>query len=63
MEADTSFLTIYDGGSEQAEMIANLSTTINGTKISTPRNQMFAILYTNGQNATIKLNAAVIKCK
>ena len=54
---------IYDGGSEQAEMIANLSTTMNGTKISTPRNQMFAILYTNGQNATIKLNAAVNKCK
>ena len=63
MEADTNFLTIYDGGSEQAEMIANLSTTINGIKISTPRNQMFAMLYTNGQNPTIKLNAAVIKCK
>ena len=63
MEADTSFLTIYDGGSEQAEMIANLSKTMNGTKIPIPRNQMFAMLYTNGQNATIKLNAAVNKCK
>ena len=64
MEADTSFLTIYDGGSEQAEMIANLSTTINDTKISTPRNQIFVVLHANGNNnASIRLNATVIQSK
>ena len=63
MEANTGYLTIYDGGSEQAEIINTLNGAMNDTKISTPRNQMFAMLYTNGQNATIKLNAAVIKCK
>ena len=61
MEADTGFLMIYDGGSEQAEMIGNLNGEINDTKISTPRNQAFIVLHTNGKNASIKLYAAVIE--
>ena len=32
--ADNSSLTIYDGGSEQAEMIANLHGTMNDIKLS-----------------------------
>ena len=64
LEADISFLTIYEGGSEQAEMIANLHGTMNGTKISTPKNQIFAVLNTNGNNnASIRLNAAVLESK
>ena len=63
MEADASFLKIYDGGSEQAEMISNLKGAMNGTKISTPRNQIFVILHTNGNNASIRLNAKVIESK
>ena len=58
MEADTGFLKIYDGGSEQAEMIANFSTALNHNKISTPRNQMFAMLHTN---AGVRISATVIK--
>ena len=58
-----SFLKIYDGGSEQAEIIANLNEAINGTKVSTPRNQIFVILDTNGNNGNIRLNAAVIESK
>ena len=54
---------IYDGGSEQAEMIGNLNGEINDTKISTPRNQVFVVLHTNGKNASIRLNATVIKSK
>ena len=61
MEADTGFLMIYDGGSEQAEMIGNLNGEINDTKISTPRNQAFVVLHTNGKNASIKLSAEVIE--
>ena len=60
---ETGFLTIYDGGSEQAEMIGNLNEAINDTKISTPRNQIFLVLHTNGNNASIRLNATVIKSK
>ena len=63
MEADTSFLTIYDGGSEQAEMIANLNGAMNGTKISTPRNQIFVVFHTNANNGSIRLHAAVIESK
>ena len=64
MEANTGYLTIYDGGSEQAEIIANLNGAMNDTKISTPRNQIFVVLHTNGNNnANIRLNATVIECK
>ena len=62
MEADTSFLTIYNGGSAQAEIISYLNGAINDIKISTPRNQIFVVL--NGNNNTsIRLNAAVIASK
>ena len=64
MEANTGYLTIYDGGSEQAEIINTLNGAMNDTKISTPRNQIFVVLYTNGNNnANIRLNATVIECK
>ena len=60
MENDNSSLIIYDGGSEQAEMIANLNNA-NSTKISTPRNQIFAVIYTNGQTSEMKLNARIVE--
>ena len=63
MENDDSLLIIYDGGSEQAEMIANLNSAMNGTKISTPRNQIFAVIYTNGQTSEMKLNARIVERK
>ena len=63
MAPKTSNFKIYDGGSEQAEMIANLSGEMTGAKISTPRNQVFVVLNTNGRNASIRLNATVIKSK
>ena len=84
MEADNSSLTIYEGGSEQAEMIVNLYGTMNDIKfdhyttrgiisnlkgamngtISTPINQVFMVLNMNGNNnASIRLNAAVLESK
>ena len=64
MEAEIGSFLIYDGGSEKAEMIANINATMNGTKISTSRNQIFVVLYTNGKNnASIRFNARVIKSK
>ena len=62
MKNDDSSLIIYDGGSEQAEMIANLNNA-NSTKISTPRNQIFAVIYTNGQTSEMKLNARIVERK
>ena len=64
MEANTGYLTIYEGGSEQAEIIANLNGAMNNTKITTPRNQIFVVLDTNGKNnASVRLNATVLKSK
>ena len=64
MEADTSFLEIYDGGSEQAEMISKLKEAMNGTKISTPKNQIFLVLNINGNNPiNVRLNAEIIESK
>ena len=63
MEADNSHFLIYDGGSEEAEMIANHTEVMNGTKISTPRNQIFVVLQTNGKEYNIRVNAKVIKRK
>ena len=64
MEANTGYLTIYDGGSEQAEIINTLNGAMNDTKISTPRNQIFVVLHGNGNNnANIRLNATVIESK
>ena len=55
---------IYDGGSEQAEIINTLNGAMNDSKISTPRNQIFVVLHTNGQkNSSIRLNATVIESK
>ena len=63
MENDENHFSIYHGGSEKAEMIANHTEILNGTKISTPRNQIFVVLQTNGKNtaSTIRVNAKVIK--
>ena len=64
MEDDASFLTIYEGGSEQAEIMETLNTTINNTRISTPRNQIFVVFNTIGNDpATIRLNATIIEGK
>ena len=64
MEADAGYVTIYNGGSKQAEIIGNLYDAVNDTKISTPRNQIFVVLDTNGKNnGSIRLNATVIKSK
>ena len=64
MENDDDHFSIYDGGSEKAEMIANHTEILNGTKISTPRNQIFVVLQTNGKNnASIRVKAKVIKRK
>ena len=63
MEANAGYFTIYDGGSENAGIIGNLKES-NDTKISTPRNQIFVVLHTNGNNnASIRLNATVIESK
>ena len=58
---------IYDGGSEHAEELFNSQVSMNDSTqviVSTPRNQMFAVLNTNGQmHASIRINATIVKSK
>ena len=54
----TNFLKIYDGGSEKAEIISNLDIVL-----STSRNQIFVVFNSNGEKASISLNAKVIESK
>ena len=63
MEAYTGFLTIHDGGSEQADVLDTLNGTMNDIKMSTPRNQLFLLLQLNGNKASMRLNATVSKSK
>ena len=61
---NSSTFKIYDGGSEKAEMIANLNGEMTGTQISTPRNQIFVALNMNGnKDSSIMFNVAVIESK
>ena len=63
MEVNAGYFTIYDGGSENAGIIGNLKES-NDTKISTPRNQIFVVLNTNGNDSLkIRLNAGIIEGK
>ena len=64
MEADAGYVTIYNGGSKQAEIIGNLYGSVNDTKISSPRNQIFVVLETSGKhNKSIRFNSTVLKSK
>ena len=63
MNVNAGYLRMYDGGSEHAEIIGNITEAINGTKISTPRNQIFVVLDTSGNDGSIRFNAAVIDSK
>ena len=64
MDVNTGYFTIYDGGSEHAEIIGNLNEEMNDTKISTPMNQICLVLDTNGKNNTsIRHNATILKSK
>ena len=64
MESDVIFLNIYEGGSEQAEIIKTFKTAMNDTKISTPRNQIYITFNTNGNDpANIRLYVEIIESK
>ena len=53
MEDNASFLTIHEGGGEQAEIIETLNTTMSNTRISTPRNQIFVVFNTIGNKIIV----------
>ena len=65
LEDNNDFLHIYDGGSDNAEIVvANLTGTINETKIvSIPGNQIFVVFTTNKEIVGKGFNALIIESK
>ena len=64
MEANAGYFTVYDGGSEHADIIGSFNKTMNDTKISTLRNQIFVVLDTNGKNiSSVRFYATVLRSK
>ena len=63
LENDKDYLTIYDGGSDQAELIANLTGKMNETKISIFGNQMFVVFHANEAIGKTGFHAIIFESK
>ena len=57
------FLTIHNGGSDDSEMVANLTGTSNDTKISISGNQMFLVFQTNNGIVGNGFHASIMESK
>ena len=56
-------LSIHNGGSDNSEMVANLTGQMNDTKISIPRNQMFLVFKTNHEIVSKGFHALIMESK
>ena len=63
LENNNDHLTIYDGGSDQVQMIANLTGQMNETKISIFGNQMFVVFHTNEVVGKTGFRAIILQSK
>ena len=64
LEDSKDFLYIYDGGSDDTEIVANLTGTINETMIvAIPRNQMMMVFTTNEEIGGKGFHALIIESK
>ena len=63
LEDTNDFLEIYNGGSDDSEMVANLTGLMNDTKISISGNQMFLVFKTNNEIVSKGFHALIIESK
>ena len=63
LEDGNDFLSIHNGGSDNSEMVAKLTGTIDQTKIAIPGNQMFMVFHTNEEIAQKGFNALIMESK
>ena len=61
LENDNDFLKIYDGGNDQAKLIAHMTGMMNGASISIQGNQMFVVFDTNEEIVKKGFNASIIQ--
>ena len=63
LENTNDFLDIHDGGSDDSEMVANLTGQMNDTKISISGNQMFLVFKTNNETIAKGFHASIVESK
>ena len=63
LEDTNDFLEIYNGVSDDSEMVANLTGLMNDTKISISGNQMFLVFKTNNEIVRKGFHALIIESK
>ena len=63
LEDANDFLEVYNGGSDDSEMVANLTGLMNDTKISISGNQMFLVFKTNNEIVSKGFHAMILESK
>ena len=63
LEDTNDFLDIYNGGSDNSEMVAMLTGQMNNTTISISGNQMFVVFKTNHEIVSKGFHALIMESK
>ena len=63
LENTNDYLSIHNGGSDDSEMVANLTGQMNDTKISISGNQMFLVFKTNNEIVSKGFHAMILESK
>ena len=63
LENENDFLSVYEGGSDQAKLIAHMTGIMNDARISIPGNQMFVVFDTNADIVKKGFSASIIQGK
>ena len=63
LEDTNDYLSIQNGGSDNSEMVANLTGTMNDTTISTSGNQIFVVFKTNHEIVSKGFHALILESK
>ena len=63
LEDINDYLSIHNGGSDNSEMVANLTGQMNDTKISIPGNQIFLVFKTNHEIVSKGFHALIMESK
>ena len=63
LEDTNDYLSIQNGGSDNSEIVANLTGQMNDTKISISGNQMFLVFKTNNEIVSKGFHAMILESK
>ena len=63
LEDNNDFLDIYNGGSDDSEMVAKFTGEMNDTKISVQGNQIFLVFHTNKDIVRKGFHALIMESK